>query len=83
MGSNNSQSDSYFHVLEPLLDKIYDRPKASSGMFGFLNPTKSDWFKTFKEFRLSSDSFDLAFLKSRIAILSAQGFEIMDLNEYV
>jgi hypothetical protein len=83
VGSYESQSDSQFHVLEPVLEKIYDRPRASRGVLGLLHPSRSDWFKTYKEFRLPSDAFDLVFLKSRVAILSATGFEIMDLNECV
>jgi hypothetical protein len=35
------------------------------------------------EFFLPSESFDLVFLKAKIAILCAKGFEIMDLTEYV
>jgi hypothetical protein len=32
---------------------------------------------------LPSESFDLVFLKAKIAILCTKGFEIMDLTEYV
>ena len=36
-----------------------------------------------QEFFLPSESFDLVFLKAKIAILCTKGFEIMDLTEYV
>ena len=35
-----------------------------------------------QEFFLPSESFDLVFLKAKIAILCTKGFEIMDLTEY-
>lgn len=34
-----------------------------------------------QDFFLPSESFDLVFLKAKIAILCTKGFEIMDLNE--
>ncbi|KAG6830360.1 hypothetical protein H0H87_008366 [Tephrocybe sp. NHM501043] len=73
-------SDSHFHVLEPVLEKIHERPRAPSAKFGIFRQTKQEWFKNYKEFFLSSDTYDLVFLKARIAILSKNGFEIMDLN---
>lgn len=36
-----------------------------------------------QDFFLPSESFDLIFLKAKIAILCTKGFEIMDLAEYV
>lgn len=40
-------------------------------------------FSCCQEFFLPSESFDLVFLKAKIAILCTKGFEIMDLTEYV
>lgn len=37
----------------------------------------------FQEFFLPFESFNLVFLKAKIAILCTKGFEIMDLTEYV
>ncbi|KAG5643359.1 hypothetical protein DXG03_001041 [Asterophora parasitica] len=73
-------SDSHFHVLEPVLEKIHERPRAPTGMFQMFRSPKQEWFRTYKEFFLSVDTYDLFFLKARLAILSAKGFEIMDLN---
>ncbi|KAF8075178.1 CNH domain-containing protein [Lyophyllum atratum] len=74
-------ADSYFHVLEPVLEKIHERPKAPSGMWGLLRSPKQEWFKSYKEFVLSTETYDLIFLKARIAILSKTAFEIMNLHD--
>ncbi|RXW24807.1 hypothetical protein EST38_g1012 [Candolleomyces aberdarensis] len=76
--------DSIFRVLEPVGDKITERVKAPVGLgsrLGFRS-TKSDWFRIYRDFFLPSESFDLVFLKARVAILCAKGFEIMDLNNF-
>ncbi|KAL0068394.1 Rho guanine nucleotide exchange factor [Marasmius tenuissimus] len=75
--------DSIFYAVEPVIDKIKEVTKASAGIgsrFGFRTP-KSDWFRPFREFFLPSESYDLIFLKARIAILCSKGFEIMDLSD--
>ncbi|KAH0583069.1 hypothetical protein H2248_010954 [Termitomyces sp. 'cryptogamus'] len=71
-------SDSYFHVLEPVLDRIHGGPRATSRFFP--RPPKQEWFKHHKEFFLSCDTYDLIFMTSSIAVLSKNGFEIMDLK---
>ncbi|KAJ7230675.1 CNH domain-containing protein [Mycena pura] len=76
--------DSIFRVLEPVSDKINERVKAPAGLgsrLGFRS-TKSEWFRIYRDFFLPSESFDLYFLKARIAILCTKGFEIMDLNDF-
>jgi hypothetical protein len=76
--------DSIFRVLEPVNDKINERVKAPVGFgsrLGFRS-AKSEWFRIYRDFFLPSESFDLIFLKARIAILCAKGFEIMDLQKY-
>ncbi|KAJ7105112.1 Dbl-like domain-containing protein [Mycena crocata] len=76
--------DSIFHVVEPIIDKINERAKAPAGLgsrFGFRQP-KSDWFRSYRDFFLPSESFDVMFLKARIAILCTKGFEIMDLLDF-
>ena len=75
--------DSIFYAVEPVIDKIKDVQKAPASLgsrFGFKSP-KSDWFRPFREFFLPSESYDLIFLKARIAILCSKGFEIMDLTD--
>ncbi|KAJ7623723.1 signal transducer [Roridomyces roridus] len=76
--------DSIFHVVEPIIDKINERPKAPAGIgsrFGFRQP-KSEWFRSYRDFFLPSEAYDVMFLKARIAILCTRGFEIMDLLDF-
>jgi len=69
-----------FHAVEPVLDKINERPRTSTvPVLGLKR--KSEWFRHYKEFTFS-DAHDLVFLKARIAVLCAKGFMIMDLIEY-
>ncbi|KAF7309564.1 hypothetical protein MIND_00327400 [Mycena indigotica] len=76
--------ESIFHVVEPIIDKINERSKAPAGIgsrFGFRQP-KADWFRSYRDFFLPCESFDVMFLKARIAILCTKGFEIMDLLDF-
>jgi hypothetical protein len=43
--------------------------------------SKSDWFRTYRDFSLTGESYDLIFLKAKIAVLCSKGFEIMDMIE--
>ncbi|KAJ3514155.1 hypothetical protein NLJ89_g2537 [Agrocybe chaxingu] len=76
--------DSIFRVLEPVGEKINERVKATVGFgsrLGFRS-AKSEWFRVYRDFFLPSDSFDVIFLKARIAIFCAKGFEIMNLHDF-
>ncbi|KAF8809527.1 hypothetical protein BYT27DRAFT_7187842 [Phlegmacium glaucopus] len=76
--------ESIFRVLEPVSDKINERVKAPVGFgsrLGFRS-AKSEWFRVYRDFFLPSDSFDVIFLKARIAIFCAKGFEIMNLQDF-
>lgn len=76
--------DSVFRVLEPVVEKINERSKAPASFtsrFG-IRPARSEWFRLYREFFLPSESFDLVFLKAKIAILCTKGFEIMDLTDF-
>lgn len=66
--------------MEPVIDKINERPKAS-GVGWNIGRRKTEWFRAYKEFSFS-DAHDLIFLRQRIAVLCAKGFMIMDINEY-
>ncbi|KAJ3511512.1 hypothetical protein NMY22_g15624 [Coprinellus aureogranulatus] len=81
---NKKGADSVFHVVEPVIDKITERPKASSsGILPILGRrNKSDWFRTYRDFSLPGESYDLLFLKAKIAVLCAKGFEIMDMIDF-
>ncbi|KAG6841126.1 hypothetical protein C0991_001695 [Blastosporella zonata] len=76
--------ESIFRVLEPVGDKINEKVKAPVGLgsrLGFRS-TKSEWFRVYRDFFLPTESFDIIFLKARIVVLCAKGFEIMDLNDF-
>ncbi|KAG6816279.1 hypothetical protein H0H87_007316 [Tephrocybe sp. NHM501043] len=76
--------ESIFRVLEPVGDKINEKVKAPVGFgsrLGFRS-TKSEWFRVYRDFFLPTESFDIIFLKARIVVLCAKGFEIMDLNDF-
>ncbi|KAG6879934.1 hypothetical protein C0992_009290 [Termitomyces sp. T32_za158] len=76
--------ESIFRVLEPVGDKINEKVKAPVGFssrLGFRS-TKSEWFRVYRDFFLPTEAFDLIFLKARIVVLCAKGFEIMDLNDF-
>ncbi|EJD07469.1 Dbl domain-containing protein [Fomitiporia mediterranea MF3/22] len=75
--------DSVFRVLEPVIGKINEKAKAPGGLsrFGF-GSQRSEWFRIFRDFFLPSESYDLIFLKAKIAILCSKGFEIMDLTDF-
>ncbi|KAH7890998.1 CNH domain-containing protein [Phlebopus sp. FC_14] len=76
--------DSVFRVLEPVVEKINERSKAPASFtsrFG-IRPARSEWFRLYREFFLPSESYDLVFLKAKIAILCTKGFEIMDLTDF-
>ncbi|KDR80795.1 hypothetical protein GALMADRAFT_60733 [Galerina marginata CBS 339.88] len=76
--------NSIFRVLEPVNDKINEGAKAPAGFgsrLGFRS-AKSEWFRIYRDFFLPSDSFDVIFLKARIAIFCAKGFEIMNLHDF-
>lgn len=76
--------ESIFRVLEPVLDKINEKVKAPVGLgtrLGFRS-NKSEWFRIYRDFFLPTESFDLIFLKARVVVLCAKGFEIMDLNDF-
>ncbi|EIN06223.1 Dbl domain-containing protein [Punctularia strigosozonata HHB-11173 SS5] len=86
--------DSVFRVLEPVIGKINEktRPQASWTTRLGVGKQRSEWFRIYRvsqhdptsctDFFLPSESFDLIFLKAKIAILCTKGFEIMDLTDF-
>ncbi|KAG9014371.1 hypothetical protein FRB94_012777 [Tulasnella sp. JGI-2019a] len=75
--------DSVFRVLEPVIGKITEKVK-NPGTFSrsIFGNSRSEWFRVYRDFFLPSESFDLVFLKAKIAILCTKGFEIMDLTDF-
>ncbi|KAF8638446.1 hypothetical protein AX17_002203 [Amanita inopinata Kibby_2008] len=76
--------DSIFRVLEPVGEKISQNVRAPIGLSSRLGlrSARSEWFRIYRDFFLPSEAFDLIFLKARVAILCAKGFEIMDLYNF-
>ncbi|KAF8316681.1 CNH-domain-containing protein [Clavulina sp. PMI_390] len=64
------KSDSFFCVLEPVSDAIVTAKLSDE--------EGAEWFKVSKQFFLPSPAHDLIFLKSKIAVLCANGVEVMD-----
>ncbi|KAG9017026.1 hypothetical protein FRB90_002035, partial [Tulasnella sp. 427] len=75
--------DSVFRVLEPVIGKITEKTKAPA-TFGrnLFGGSRSEWFRVYRDFFLPSESYDLLFLKAKIAIPCTKGFEIMDLTDF-
>ncbi|RCH97324.1 hypothetical protein CU098_001366, partial [Rhizopus stolonifer] len=72
--------DSHFKVLEPVCGSLRD-PKNSkffnkSGLFGKL----PSWFKSTIEFYIGTESYTMHFLKARVVVVCARGFEIINLD---
>ncbi|KAF9517876.1 hypothetical protein BS47DRAFT_1429505 [Hydnum rufescens UP504] len=74
--------DSVFRVLEPVTGKVTEKAKTPTFSRNLFGPKQPEWFRVYKEFFLPSDSFDLYFLKAKVAILCSKGFEIMDLTDF-
>lgn len=71
--------DSVFRVLEPVLSRgAEDRRR---GALGGLLGQRSEWFRLYKEFFIPTEALHVHFLKAKIAIVCAKGFEIMGLTD--
>jgi hypothetical protein len=72
--------DSNFKVLEPVCGDLRD-PKSSkfftkSGLFSKM----PSWFKSYMEFYIGTESYAMHFLKARVVVVCARGFEIINLE---
>lgn len=76
-------NESVFRALEPVLNAPSGTEgKSGSGFFGkFGKDSKnSDWFRIYKTFFIPSEAYSIQFLKSKLCIICAKGFEIMNLD---
>ncbi|SPO21830.1 related to ROM2 - GDP/GTP exchange factor for Rho1p [Ustilago trichophora] len=76
-------NESVFRALEPVLNAPRGTEgKSGSGFFGkFGKDSKnSDWFRIYKTFFIPSEAYSIQFLKSKLCIICAKGFEIMNLD---
>ncbi|KAF7721428.1 RHO1 GDP-GTP exchange protein 2 [Apophysomyces ossiformis] len=73
--------DSHFKAFEPVCGDLRHEKNAKylSTKSSFLSKSPS-WFKLYKEFYIGADSSAVHFLKSRIMVVCARGFEIIDLE---
>jgi RHO1 GDP-GTP exchange protein 1/2 len=74
-----------FRVLEPVDEKIKERTRIPVGFgsrLGFRS-AKSEWFRAYRDFFVPCETFDIIFLETKVVVLCAKGFELMNLNECV
>ncbi|KZP01565.1 Dbl-like domain-containing protein [Calocera viscosa TUFC12733] len=74
--------DSVFQVVEPVLEKIQEKSKPVGAFGRFMSGAKSEWFRSYREFFLPSEAYDVYFLRLKIVILCQKGFEIMGLADF-
>lgn len=76
-------NESVFRALEPVLNAPRaTEGKSGSSFFGkFGKDSKnSDWFRIYKTFFIPSEAYSIQFLRSKLCIICAKGFEIMNLD---
>ncbi|PWN53390.1 hypothetical protein IE53DRAFT_404637 [Violaceomyces palustris] len=76
-------NESVFRALEPVINAPRaNEGKSGSGFFGkFGKDSKSsDWFRIYKTFFIPSEAYSMQFLRSKLCIVCAKGFEIMNLD---
>lgn len=79
-------NESVFRALEPVAAGVKgEHTKGGSGgggLFGkFGKDSKSsDWFREYKTFFIPSEAYSMQFLRSKLCIVCARGFEIIDLD---
>ncbi|PWN37942.1 uncharacterized protein FA14DRAFT_105054, partial [Meira miltonrushii] len=82
-------NESVFRALEPVnTTGKGDHTKGGSGgggLFGkFGKDSKSsDWFREYKTFFIPSEAYSMQFLRSKLCIVCARGFEIIDLDHLI
>ena len=73
--------DSLFRVLEPVLGRNTEDSARQRRPFGSLLGQRTDWFRLYKDFFIPTDALNVHFLKHKLAVVCAKGFEIMDLTD--
>ncbi|KAK4686044.1 RHO1 GDP-GTP exchange protein 1/2, partial [Tremellales sp. Uapishka_1] len=68
--------DSIFKVLEPVLTRTVERRPLA-----FLQNARPEWSRNYKDFFIPTEALHVHFLKAKLAIVCAKGFEIMDLTD--
>ena len=73
--------DSLFRVLEPILGRNAEDAARQRRPFGNLLGQRTEWFRLYKDFFIPTEALNVHFLKHKLAVVCAKGFEIMDLTE--
>jgi len=76
-------NESVFRALEPVINAPHaEQQKGGGGLLGrFARDNKSsDWFRIYKTFFIPSEAYSMQFLRSKLCIVCARGFEIMNLD---
>ncbi|CAG8674479.1 4783_t:CDS:2, partial [Acaulospora colombiana] len=77
--------ESHFKVIEPVhtVNASHEKSKSSATRrFGNLMSSRNDWFKEYKQFYIPSESYHVNFLRSKLCVVCARGFEIMNLETF-
>lgn len=72
-------NDSLFRVLEPITNRNDDNRQRRP--FGNLLGQRTEWFRLYKDFFIPTEALAVHFLKHKLAVVCAKGFEIMDLTD--
>ena len=75
------QMDSLFRVLEPISGRNAEEAARQRRPFGNLLGQRTEWFRLYKDFFIPTEALAVHWLKAKLAIVCARGFEIMDLTE--
>ncbi|EIW72389.1 hypothetical protein TREMEDRAFT_10950, partial [Tremella mesenterica DSM 1558] len=73
--------NSLFRVLEPIHGRNAEDSGRRNRPFGGLLGQRTDWFRVYKDFFIPTDAINVHFLKHKLAVVCAKGFEIMDLTD--
>ncbi|BEJ01662.1 hypothetical protein CcaverHIS631_0603440 [Cutaneotrichosporon cavernicola] len=69
---------SVLRALEPVLNRA---PEDRRRLGGFLSQKNTDWFRLYREFFIATEAMNVQFLKAKIVIVCAKGFEVMNLSD--
>lgn len=77
--------DSLFRVLEPIMNRgdAEREQRQQRRPFGNILGQRAEWFRLYKDFFIPTEALNVHFLKHKLAVVCAKGFEIMDLTEWV
>ncbi|CAO1627553.1 unnamed protein product [Parajaminaea phylloscopi] len=78
-------NESVFKALEPVVNQPSAPPGKSAGSLftklkNDMGGKGADWFRMYKVFFIPSEAYTMQFLRSKLAIVCARGFEIMNLD---